>query len=156
MSKSKRVVPKITRAKMYQSVPDLISCKRVKQDIIVRDGDYSYMTEDVDLSTWEKFYFVMSFLVRNMGVILSVIYWFIRLIMEINMFGTKDKKTTIAAIVKIIVAVITVLGIGIPSDIQDAVVVGAIAIWSVVDFIQGLFTKDSDSKKDDEDANKVK
>jgi len=146
-----RQVPRITRAKPVKSVPDLISCKRVKQDIIVRDGGYSLMVEDVDISAWEKFYFVMSFLVRNMGKVLSIIYWFIRLILEINMFGSKDRKTTIAAIVKIVVTVIGVLGIAIPTDISEAIIVAAVAIWAIVDFIQGLFTKDSDSKDKEEE-----
>jgi len=59
----------------------------------------------------------------------------------------KNFKTTIASIIKSLSVVVGFLGYAIPSEVEESVIIGSLAIYIIFDFIQGYFTKDADEEE---------
>ena len=112
--------------------------EKIIQDIY--DSYYSY-------SIWE----IIWWLIKRPAKIIKLIYGIVKLIDKVKIM-TKDKsKTTFMATAKVILAllatVIGLFGLNIPPDTQTALLAIVGAVYVIVDWVQGFFTKDKPEKK---------
>ena len=88
-----------------------------------------------DRSIWE----IIKWLLSQSDTIIRIIKQLITIQERIKM---GDTKTTILGIVKGVILVLTLIGVNIDSSDADVITSGAMAIYAVVEVIQGWFAKD--------------
>ena len=99
-----------------------------------------------NLGFWEKAWFV----IKKLPKIISLIYRILQLIERFKQMAEKkkDMKTTITGVIKsvllVLAMVFTLFGIDISPEIQSTILALGLGIYAVIEWIQGLFTKDRD------------
>jgi hypothetical protein len=106
---------------------------------------FSYIKEGkFRLSITSLFYDIVK-LVSNSGKYIELLYIIVKLLLKgRNMF--RDPKTTITAIVKFVVIVLSLIGINLLPEQQDTILQFGLALYALIQLIQGWFTKDTDKK----------
>lgn len=76
---------------------------------------------------------------------LNIYYIFVKLMIEIKM--NNDTKQTVIGIIKALIKVAGIFAIDIPDATSQIIITAILAIWAVVDVIQGYFAKGVENKK---------
>lgn len=127
--------------KLHQIKPEQvwkkIDHKETEVFSYIKDGRFK-------LSVVSLFHDIIKLVSKSVKYI-ELIYIVVKLLLKgRDMF--KDPKTTITAIVKFIVIVLSLIGINLLPEQQDTILQFGLALYALIQLIQGWFTKDTEKK----------
>lgn len=122
-----------------------------KQLAIYTKDELNKLTNSTtDLTFWENLYIFIQ-AIKKAPKILKLILQLIRIYLRVKEMKKKsnDEKTTIAGIVKMVIAFIVsivnlIWGADIPADIQSTAVSVAVGLWGLIEYFSGKWTNNND------------